>query len=241
MLIQKYLSLIPLIFMALRIEILCASDGDEFFEFSDLREDRSRWNQVLRGFRQGHNFSLTLGADRGLWYGNLPDTSETQDSSSTETEQINYQFNYQTVAYKVRLSYGFHIQIADGFGYYLGTQLGSNFYESAEDADEYRRARVFDLPGILAGLTYNVTPSFRVMLGIDAHLKRLDKFYASPENAIVTARSFSHSVKVDYFFTLTDGIRVEYSDLKLFFNREDALKIRRASKLYMLGWVGHLI
>ncbi len=234
MLKTKLFSLSLFALLLLKTTNTLGVEAAEFFETSDLRNNQDRWDQVLRGFRKGHNFVLALALDSGCWEGQLPSTQQ-------QDEVVTHDFYYRTSQYSLRFSYAFHIQIGGGLGYYLGTQFGSNLFETADSKQNYRRARMFSLPGILAGLVYDVSPTVRVLLGVGAHLKRIDKFYAYPEKAVVTARVVSPGIKIDYFLTLSDGLRLEYEDYLLKFRRSDSLTIKRKGKSFMLGWVRHLI
>ena len=198
-------------------------------KFEEIREFRSRlhrWERSIRGFRRDHNFSLMLGASSGRWVGTMPETSGDID--------------YTTTRYLLRGTYSFHLELGYSVGYFLGTSMGATLSENA-NVEGFRSPRVYELPGVRLGLTWNLSPGVRVSGGVDVHLTRIDKFYHEAETAVTTSRSLARKLTVDFFVSISQGLRLEYESYTLKVDGGNGVKIQRTGEGVSIGWVRHLI
>jgi hypothetical protein len=168
------------------------------------REERHRWERHVRGFRRKHNFAISSGISSGNWdvkrFGTLND--RTYDNSGLFT----------------RFNYSFHIQIYEGFGYLLGSSLGYH-YESTDARRPFKPVSAIMLPGLVAGLVYNLTPAIRISGAFDAYLERYDGIEerdgkGDDPKISITMQTYDRGAYhlsgfVDMFYNLYWAIRLE--------------------------------
>ncbi len=120
-------------------------------------EERHSWERHVRTFRREHNFAFSIGSSNGTWdvgeFGSLTDRQ------------------YDNSGLFSRFQYSFHIQLYKGFGYFLGSSMGYH-YESTDARHPFKPAPSIMLPGLLVGLTYNISPAIRMSASMDAYLER---------------------------------------------------------------------
>jgi len=167
-------------------------------KLSEVRSELQRWDQSVLGFRKEHQFSLTSGPVSGQWHFKRFGTVRNK--------------TYESSGIYSKFQYSFHIPIYRSFGYYLGTSFG---YINEDDKTEgLDAASAFMLPGVLVGFSYNFSPGFRLVTGLDYYLERwhnLGERDGEGENPTITAtaRAIDGLVAVDLFYRLKWAVRFE--------------------------------
>ncbi|MFW7377924.1 MAG: hypothetical protein ACOH5I_03830 [Oligoflexus sp.] len=200
-------------------------------EIQEFREQRHVWDRAVRGFRRDHNFSLNSGIDMGIWSGHVG----TKDQAFELGSSIPF-LNFQ---------YSFHLVLLRdfGLGYFVGTKTRLFFFEKADD-DAFQNPRIYGLPGAVGGLTWNLSPVFRVNLGLEGSPVRIEKFHApghSDSRVSATAQVISYRFSGDFFFRLGSGLNLEYELYRLTYDSANGVRIRRRGESWSLGWTWHLI
>lgn len=202
------------------------------------RQALHRWDRSVRGFRKDHNFSLLGGGSRGVWRLKAP--------SDTSTRSIDTDATY------LKFQYSFHLQLVDGFGYYLGSSVGGVFNDRSNDK-KYDLSRGISIPGVVVGLSMNMTPALRLMCGIEGYLERLEglHFYEDSERKKVniTTQVLSAHIALDIFVRLGWAIRIEgevryhsyVSPSHTDDNSDLAMDLVNSESRYGIGIVYHLI
>ena len=197
-----------------------------------IRNEIHRWDRTVRGFRNEHNFSLSVNSSSYNWSGYLE-------------EQGNI-FEDRSESFHTKFQYRFHLHVVDGFGYYLGSAV--NIYgPSSYESELVKDSMFIGLPGIVAGFAWNISPAVRISLGIDAFLLRIERFerYMSKDSATTTeasanGRVIAYQAALDIFFTLKSALRAEWEYSELFYSSTHA-KFRRKGHSFGFGFVYHLI
>ena len=197
-----------------------------------------RWERHVRGFRREHNFALSLGVSSGTW-----DVDNFGSLSSRKFEHTGLFARFQ---------YSFHIPLYRGFGYVLGSSVGYH-YESTDRRRPFKPVAAVMFPGLLAGLTLNVTPALRATIAADAYLERHDGIKErdgrEPDPEIsVTLQTYDIGAYFDLFYDLKWAVRIEAHYRLLQFLRPEGTsgrpidaKLRKTDRWLGFGVLYHLL
>lgn len=206
---------------------LMPAHGQESMEGFDAQ--LHQWERYVQEFRRDHNFSLFVGRTEGTWM--------VSDFGGLKGQE------YAMTGVAVKIQYGFHIPLWLGLGYFLGSSVG--YYFESIRSNSFKPAHSLHLPGLLIGLVYDFSPSFRVLLGIDTYLERLDgiKEQSSSQDSILDATMltwFDSSLSFDYFFDLNLAARFEAHKRRVSYIPMDSSegKIESASFNKQDWWLG---
>ena len=184
------------------------------------------WSRALRGFRSEHNFFINTGSAESHWK-ILKDSDEFIEDAQKDLS--------------LQLSYAFHLQLVSHFGYYLGSSVGIT--KNQTRPKNFRILQTLILPGLDAGLVFEPSNNWRTMMGYTFGWQRLDsiRFDSDSLKASVTADCRSYHFSVDYFFELSDGVRVEYERFTLLYSAPGSLNIEKRGTAVKVGYLKHLI
>lgn len=220
-------------------EASAASGSAEASEaIEPLTREFTRWERVVRGFRREHHFSVTGGYLRGSWqvgsFGPLTNMQIGDDGFWTRGE------------------YTYHLQIYEGFGYLLGSSLGTT-YTRTEDTAALKPPTSFIYPGVVAGAVYNISPRFRLLGAASVNLERYDGLRALAEGQdetkiSITMESYDAQAALDIFVAINFAIRIEGHDrYQLYRKPRNAgdkpvnADIERFDRWYGAGIVYHML
>lgn len=167
-----------------------------------LSREFTRWERVVRGFRREHHFGVTGGYLRGSWnvssFGPLKNTQIGDEGFWTRGE------------------YTYHLQIYDGFGYLLGSSLGTT-YTRTSDVAALKPPTSLIYPGVVVGAVYNISPRFRLLGAGSVNLERYDGLRALAEGQdetqiSITMESYDAQAALDIFVAINFAIRIEGHD-----------------------------
>ena len=201
------------------------------------------WNKAVRGFRREHNFALTVGAVHSQWHLSPQLLPGEQQSESSK-------------GYYGYFSYTFHLPIYRGIGYYLGSGVGATLKDEF-DRDAINTEYCYSLPGVIFGLTANLSSSLRLNGALSGNLERIDSFtynhipdsFGDRNSMSITMRVWALSVSLDLFFKLPWAFRIEGEFRRLSFQPPKgvtsdsilAYQVGKDEKRLGLGLVYHLI
>ena len=165
----------------------------------EYRSDLHEWEKSVRGFRRDHNFAVSTGIVTGVW--------RFRRFGSIQNESLPSSANY------ARFQYSFHLPLKRGFGYFLGSSVGSTINETTHD-EGFRPPLMISLPGVLFGLAWNASPAVRFVAGADLFLERLERIHYDTESSdnptvSITARSVALHVACDFYLKLAWAVRTE--------------------------------
>ncbi len=198
----------------------------------------TRWDRVVRGFRREHHFALTGGYLRGAWH---------VGKFGALSEQV-----VSDVGLWSRAEYTYHLQIFQGFGYFLGSSLGAT-YTRTEDAAELKPPTSLIYPGMAFGVVYNISPVFRLLAAGNVNLERYDGLRAlaagqKDTEIAITMESYDGAVAMDIFATINLAIRIEGHDrFQLYRKPRNAsdkpvnADLERLDRWYGAGIVYHML
>ena len=187
------------------------------------------WQRLVQGFREGHHFGLGLHVSQFEWSGSV-------DGYEGSVEG----FNRAAWSVSAKAFYAFYLPILGGAGYYLGTvtQFPLLYWQSEGNLT----ADYVDLPGIVAGLSYDFNPRSRVTLGLEANLRRFYRFKLdSGLDATFTARAWAISLTGDYFYDFESALRIELHQDRLKQKSNDNIRLGGSGFSLSFTWVRHLI
>lgn len=223
---------------------ICAQDSQGFsilerFDTEKIRDELSEWDQSVRGFRKMHHLSLLCGPTDGTW------------RIARFAGQYGETFRDEGIMTKIFYSY--HIQIFQGFGYFLGTGIGYWQKTGSKGKDSgFDIQSTEQVPGVLLGLTQNISPGFRANAGLYYGMERLRHFRFKDSEGTKTmtgtARSFDWLFSFEVFFKLNYALGITYYLRDLTFttpkNAEgytvDA-QIRKTEDWLAFGLIYHLL
>lgn len=113
--------------------------------------------------------------------------------------------------------YSYHLQIFQSFGAFLGTSVG--FWQNLgvkDKASGFNVLAIEQIPGVLVGLTQNITPGLRLSGGVYYGMDRIKNFSFKDESTgekttmTGTARSFDWLFMVEAFYKLNHGLSITY-------------------------------
>lgn len=224
------------------------AQDEKFFSalgFDQINEYRSRlhkWDRLVRGFRKEHSVILATGVEDRRW---------SLDDQARITDQP---FSTRTV--RSVFTYNFHIQIHKGFGYYLGTSLGVSQGEKGKrpGGEPFKVGRSLSLPGVQAGLVQNFNPGMRMLLGLDAHLERMEALATRvpgdrQESIYVTTRALGALWAAEFFLKLDTALRLEAGWSRLYYTAPENIigtapldiGLTRIDRRVALGMVYHFL
>jgi hypothetical protein len=131
----------------------------------------------------------------------------------------------KTSASYVKFNYSFHLPIADQFGYLLGSSVGYGFAGTTPSPRFNSPPTLIEMPGLVAGLLYNLAPSARIQLWSDLHLTRVSRIKSSQTSdggeatLHVTMETIDMAFAVDLFFKLQWALRIEAANRRSTFLR----------------------
>lgn len=204
-------------------------------EIERYRADLHRWDRVVRGFRSDHHLAVSFNYDRGAW--------------QAEGDGIDRSVKINSRIVQASFLYTFHLRLWRGLGYYVGTKTGIGILEDNEVV-RFEGGRYYQLPGLTAGFVWDLSPAFSIYSGLELSLMRIEDFSldafaveSSPalEPANVTARQIAYRFGLDFFFQLELGIRLEYGQYSLEYQRDRMIGLKRRGEIWTLGLVRHLI
>ncbi len=200
----------------------------------DLSEEESSrisvdWSKALRGFRSDHNFSVSLGVDGSNW---------------RLVRGDNPRFSVASQSLRSEVSYSFHLPLLFGIGYYLGTTFGvrSDRFSGSELSSYYSIL----LPGLDLGVVWNVANNCRINAGYSFSWQRLDSLKITDLNdgvakSSLTGEAVSYRAGLDYFFNISEALRVEYEQLTFFYSSPSILDLEINGRSVKLGYLKHLL
>lgn len=192
-------------------------------ELRDYRSRLHRWDRIILGFRQGHNFAIALSSAVGNW-------------RKEGDESVGGKGNRNSL----KLSYSYYIKMVRGFGYVLGSQTSLPISDSTKGT----HAETYRLPGARVGLAWSPTAAVRFELTAGVHLMRIERFESAlneVSNITATARGSSVELAIDIFLNLNQGLRMQYESHRFEVEKVLNVGLRREEKSYSFGWVYHLI
>lgn len=184
------------------------SSGGAFQRLDAYRAQLHQWDRIVRGFRFAHNFSLGVSNRKKKW--------EMSGSISHDNVDNLYSSTYATEATMVMFSYSFHLPISESFGYFLGSSVGISLSEASADK-EMEVDRTLELPGVILGLVWNVSPALRLSLALDGHLLRVEKLREAhsegdlPGSVVyMNGVGFYPEVAAEFFYRLGSALKLAY-------------------------------
>ena len=197
----------------------------------ELPYKKHPWNKYVHLFRQDHNFAFSAGTAQGTWnikhFGNIEGKE------------------FQSKAYLLKGQYSFHIPLWKRLGYFLGSSFG--YYFESPSSEDFSPTTSLNLPGLLLGLSYNISPSLRVMGAVDTYLERLEGLKdrtdsANPLILDATMLTLADAMLMsDYFFNLNFALRIEWHMRKILYSgpkRPNSALIERAKFEKEDHWFG---
>jgi hypothetical protein len=209
-------------------------------KLKQYREDRSRWDSMIRKFRQDHNLSAVAGVGKARW--NLGAFNDPEESDASH--------------YYMAVQYCFHLPIYKRFGYFLGSSFGFENQQVMQD-EVVTTQKNYDLPGLIVGLVWNLNSYSRITSSLKGNLLRVeglkvDNFATEPKNTYKsdqTGRSFGYNLAFDIFLKLEWGLRFEGEVITTSFHAiKDAPEhsilaydFSKTEQRYGIGLVYHMI
>ncbi len=207
-----------------------------------LTREFTRWERVVRGFRREHHFGVTGGYLRGNWnvskFGPVTDMQIGDDGFWTRGE------------------YTYHLQIYEGFGYLLGSSLGTTHTRTA-DLAALKPPTSLIYPGVVVGAVYNISPRVRLLGAGSINLERYDGLRAlaldsaggqEDSEISITMESYDAQAALDIFVAINLAIRIEGHDrYQLYRKPRNAgdkpvnADIERFDRWYGAGIVYHML
>ena len=187
------------------------------------------WERYVQDFRKDHNFAFFVGRAEGIW--------KVRDFGGISGD------TYTMTGLVLKIQYSYHIPIWQRLGYFLGSTVGY-YFESTKSA-AFKPTHSLHLPGLLAGIVYDFSPSMRVLFGLDTYLERLE---GMRERSLVVDRQLDATMLTlvdvglmfDYFFGLNVASRLEMHERKVIYNPMDKSegKVESAKFEKEDWWVG---
>lgn len=233
----KFLNVSSRILCLALIGLFCGSTNLKSQEIKSIKQ--SEWKGYVREFRGSHNFSLVGGRGQSLWTINHGSDDIRQESSSVYS----------------KLQYAFHIPLWRGFGYFLGSSIGTILNHS-DSNEPMESGPTYMLPGILAGGVINFSPEFRVGAGVDYYMERVSSLEwrgasdTYPNRLDMTMVSLLDVLAfMDLFYTINMSIRIEYHKRNMEYSKPSSqykdkvvdAKINRKDSWIGLGLAYHLL
>lgn len=156
------------------------------------------WDSLIRGYRRGHNYSLSACTSNTTW------------KSSIFAEDLD------TMEGCINFSYGYHVKLYNIFGYMLGTNAEYSIVSEQEDDPIVSDPTVYQLPGVTGGLIFYFSPGFRVLLQSTYTLQRIEQLAVDIDNNIdtynITLEVIEYGVVTDFFVSMHTGLRFFYKE-----------------------------
>lgn len=161
--------------------------------------DTSNWQRFVGGFRKNHNFAVVVGRASNRWY--------VRDFGTIGDEHIESKAAY------AKFQYSFHIPFSRSFGALLGSSTGY-YFESLSDGSGFRAGPAIHLPGVLAGLVFNPTPVWRILVTAESYLERIETLRntsVEPQEVLQTTMLtyYDFGLMIDFFYSLNWAVRAE--------------------------------
>ena len=184
------------------------SSGGAFQRLDAYRAQLHQWDRVVRGFRFAHNFSLGISNRKKRW--------KMSGAISHDNVDNLYSSTYATEATMVIFSYSFHLPISDSFGYQLGSSIGVSLSEASVDK-EMETERTLELPGVIVGFVWNVSPALRLSVALDGHLLRVEKLTEAhsgsdlPKSVVyMNGVGFHPEIAAEFFYRIGSALKLAY-------------------------------
>lgn len=192
------------------------------------RTEAGEWQRLVQGFRSGHHFGLGMRIDRMDWSGAILFNDEWRNFDSEKDVMF------------ARAFYAFYLPLDWGIGYYLGTSMQVPLIDLNRESN--LDLGYIDLPGIIAGVSLEFDPRYRMTLGAEANLRRFLEFELNEEiNAVFTARSWGIVLSLDYFYDFENAVRIELARNRLTQNSNDSIDLLGKGYSIAVTWLQHLI
>lgn len=162
----------------------------------------SEWVDFVGKFREKHNISVMVAAGKTSW--------SVREFSSLRDQSV------QSDSAHIVFRYSFHQQIQGSFGFALGSSL-SLVKDSFRPIDDFKVGLTLRLPGLFAGLVYNINSRWRGILGASVSLERvygITDESNEPSKVIDISMhpdSASLSVAIDFFWKWKEGLRFVFN------------------------------
>ncbi|MCX6128333.1 MAG: hypothetical protein NTX25_04625, partial [Proteobacteria bacterium] len=194
-----------------------------------ISERPQEWSRAIRGFRGEHNFSIGYGYAVSQWQVHL----------SGHDEPI----HFETRGHQVCMAYSFHLPIWQGVGYALGTR--SSVLMDASANQEKGSELSYGLPGLHAGLVWNISDHLRVGSGLEFGWQRIDQLRLpkiwNQKQIAITGETRSYYLAADYFYELSWALHLDYELTRLSYLTTESIDLYKNSKTWSLGILKHLI
>ena len=213
------------------------------------RAELHRWDRVVRGFRLAHNFTVAAGRRKNLWRYSGTLLSSTNEDGDIFQESIR---GSSTTEYNMVYGcYTFHIPIGYSWGYYLGSSVGFSGAELGVD-DSFQVGRRIQLPGLVVGVVWSLSPAIRLSVLADGHMVRFErvseKALGEQSPIFFHATGVASEVTLEFFYQLGSALRVSYVSELLEFRPTngasgEGLGLARSSvgSGFMFGYAYHMI
>ncbi len=187
------------------------------------------WDKAIRGFRAEHNFSVGIGSDSSL----LGAAKGTGSRITSRSESL-----------RAEVAYSFHLPIFKGFGYYLGSTAGL-IREQFND-NQFQGNYNMILPGLDAGLAWNLSNRWRLGLGYTFGWQRVESlkiqdFTDEGAKVSINGESVSYRASIDYFFKLSEAVRIEFEQFTFYFSAPAILDLEKNGRSLKFIFLKHLI
>ena len=137
-------------------------------------------SKYIYGFRKDNQFSLLLSFSTREWHLRQDDT-----------------FNDRNLA--LHFVYRFQLQLAQHFGYYLGTRLGFRYSFASKRHNFYALL----LPGAAAGFIWYADAQWQTLLGMEIFLERVPRLPTLEGDAPdLSLAAYAAVLTVEHYFTL---------------------------------------
>lgn len=169
------------------------------------------WRILGRFFRKHHNVFLGLGPAQGTWnidhWGDL-------GQSLVPTESL-----------MLKAHYTFHLPIYGSLGYMLGSSIGCE-YETKSRDQKFVPGYGVQLPGVLVGGVYNISPEMRLSAGLDIYMNRFYGMKTTNKSVIWTIDGTMIALVdwflgFDFFYEFNWAIRGEMHYRRLAYESPD--------------------
>lgn len=215
--------------------VLHADEASDNLDISaNLNLKIHEWDRAVRGFRRDHHFALLTGIAQETWH-------------LQEFGQATPGTKIPMTAYTGRLQYTFHIPFMGGFGYYLGSSVGTRTGDKKDSTHLFQRPKSVGFPGVVLGLAYDINPAVCFLTGIDAYLDRIENInfegaFSDPSTKVAaTGRVFSYHAAADFFFRLNWALRLTFEEDTLYLKAAGDVNVKRNSHQVGVGLIYHLL